>query len=402
MRCAVSALAVLVMFAVPLAVFAAAPEAKPAAGEQPVVIRTLPGIVVDTKAREVRLEGLVCRQRGALELLVCSQGTREHESVVVIKAKPSHVTFALALLGLQPGKPGFATEGGAFSPPAGDVVDITCRFSIPRGEGAVKKAETSEVPAWKLLRLAGSQTGLDRSLEWVYVGLPDEESLNAADREGTVVCLSNFVEAVMDVPFESTSVNADLIYEANPDVVPPVQTPVELVIRPAGRRIEPRKVEIEVVLKKGRKPLLDGKPIEVAALKDAAMAMPADIRTAVLRADADETFGRVMEVNDILRDALMQVRLIVMRPAAEKPAPAKPAAPPLAITLTADDRVRIRSETMSLEDFRAKAGELLKGAERAVLATEDKASMKTAAEVMSIARDHNVVVTVSRGETPKQ
>jgi hypothetical protein len=69
------------------------------------VIKTLPGLVVDTKAREVRLEAEVCLQQGSLELLACSPGTREHESILVVKAKPSHIVFALALVGLPPGSP---------------------------------------------------------------------------------------------------------------------------------------------------------------------------------------------------------------------------------------------------------------------------------------------------------
>lgn len=357
-----------------------------------VVIKTLPGIVVDTKAREVRLEGKVCLQRGALELFVCSEGTREHESVVVVKAKPSHLTFALTLLDLRPGKPGFATDGGAFSPPAGDVVDIVARFKNKDGQAV-------ELPAWKLLRLSGAREGLDRPIEWVFVGRREADALVAADREGTVVCLSNFVEAVIDVPFESTSVNTNLVYEANPDTVPPVGTPVELIIRPTGQRIEPKKVEIEIVLKKGESPLLDGQPTDIEALKTALNAMPAVIRTAVLRADPDERFGRVMQVHDILRDALMKVHLVVRRPQ-EQPKPEKQT-PPLGIIITAQDQVQVGAERLSVEAFRAKAADLLKGVERVNLAADPKASMKTVAEVLAIARDQGAAVALTRTDPPK-
>jgi hypothetical protein len=254
------------------------------------VIKTLPGIVVDTKAKEVRLESEVCLQRGGLELLACSPGTREHESILVVKARPSHIVFALALVGLSPGQPGYMTEAGSFSPPGGTVVDITARFTVSRPDG---KTEIVEVPAWKLLKPARSESGLERPIQWVYVGRPSEAALRAADQEGSVICLSNFTEAVLDVPFESTSVNADLLYEANPAVVPPPKTPVELILRPTAERIAPRKVECEVVLRKGRPPMLDGKAMDMAALKDALNGMPADVRTAVLRADADESVGPV-------------------------------------------------------------------------------------------------------------
>ncbi|MCX5649176.1 MAG: YdjY domain-containing protein [Planctomycetota bacterium] len=309
--------------------------------EKPVVLKTLPGITVDTAKSEVRLEGKVCLQEGALELVVCSEGTREHESIVVVKARPSHVTFALALLGLEPGQPAHWTEARAFSPPAGETLDITARFFTVSdeekarvdkliAEGAkpekiqVRKTLLKEVPAYKLLRLSGSAAEVTRPIEWVYVGRPEKNMLVAADREGTVVCLSNFVEAVIDVPFESTAVNADLLYEANPNVVPPVGTPVELVIRPTGHRIEPKKVEIAVVVRKGETPTLDGRPVTLKELKDAVNAMPASVRAAALKADPQETFGRVMQVKEVLEDALMQVELIVLEPAATgQPPPAK-------------------------------------------------------------------------------
>jgi biopolymer transport protein ExbD len=316
-------------------------EKTPPPPEKPVVLKTLPGIVVDTEKGEVRLEGKVCLQEGALELVVCSEGTREHESIVVVKARPSHVTFALALLGLEPGQPAHWTEAGAFSPPAGETLDITAQFFTVSdeekaridkliAEGAkpedirIRKTLLKEVPAWKLLRLSGSEAEVTRPIEWVCVGRPEKNMLVAADREGTVVCLSNFVEAVIDVPFESTAVNTDLLYEANPDVVPPVETPVELVLRPTGRRIEKKKVQIEVVVRKGQPPTLDGQPMTLEQLQEAANSMPASVQAACLKADPDETFGRVMQVKEALENALMRVELIVLPPAAAGQPPRKP------------------------------------------------------------------------------
>ena len=345
--------------------------------------------MVDTKAREVRLEGEVCLRQGSLELLACSPGTREHESIVVLKAKPSHVVFALALLGLAPGQPCYMTEGGSFSPPGGTVVDVTARFTATRPGG---KTETVEVPAWKLLKPAGSESALERPVQWVYVGRPSEAALRAADQEGTVVCLSNFTEAVLDVPFESTNINAELLYEANPAVVPPVKTPIELILRPTPERVLPRKVECEVVLRKGQPPLLDGKAMDMAALKDAVNAMPADVRTAVLRADADETVGRFLQVYDTLREALMKVYPVVLSPKATGPAAA-----PLTVTVTADGKVRVGGETLTVDEFRLKAGALLKGAEKIAVAAEKSAPEKTVAEVLGIAREQGASVSITRG-----
>jgi biopolymer transport protein ExbD len=60
--------------------------------------------------------------------------------------------------------------------------------------------------------------------------------------------------------------------------------------------------------------MLDGRPVTLEELRDAVNAMPASIRAAALKADPQETFGRVMQVKEVLEDALMQVRLLVLAP----------------------------------------------------------------------------------------
>ena len=368
-------------------VLLAAPALAAEAPAGDVVVKTLPSIEVDTKAREVRLKSEVVLRTGALELFVCSEGTREHESVLAVRARPSHVTFALSLLGLDPGKPGFTTEAGAFSPPAGRVLDITCRYTGPDG-----KQHT--VPAHAFLRLSGSETALDRRLDWVYVGRPEADATRAADREGTVVCLSNFPEAVIDVPFESTADNAALVYEANPDAVPKVGTPVEIVIRPTRRRIEPKQVQAEVVLVKGQPPRLDGKEMDFETLSATVSRLPARIRTTVLRVDPDERFGRVMKVHEILRGALMRVHMTVYEPKAETTGPDTP--PALRVVLDAQGRVTVAGKTMSAEAFRKQVADLVGKAARIDVRADAGASYSTVAEVMAAARDAGASVTLSR------
>ncbi len=383
------------MVAIGLTILAAA---GPLAAAEPegTVFKKLPGIVVDTKGREVRLEGTVCRQDGALELLVCSEGTREHESVIVVKARPSHVTFALALLGLEPGQPGYTTEGGGFSPPAGQVLDILARFRVKEETDEGEETVVREVPAHKLLALGNSSAGA-RPIDWVYVGRPSRRALAAADHEGTVVCLSNFVEAVIDVPFESTDVDANLLYEANRETIPPEGTPAEVVIRPRQRRIRPKKVEIEVLLEKGKPARLDGKEMTLGELEEAVRTAPAEIRTAVLRADADEAFGRVMKVSGILRDALMRVTMKV-RGEEKAPTPG-PVPPPVDVLIRADDTVTFQGKRWAIEEFRNEAAKVFEGVERIQLRPAKDTSWKTVALVLEAARDAGVVATVSR-ESP--
>ncbi len=199
---------------------------------------------------------------------------------------------------------------GIYRPPAGELLDITARFTLPDGK-------VTEMPAWKLLRQTGSESPLDRPINWVYVGVPAPAAPGAADAEGTIICLSNFLAAVIDVPFESTSANADLEYEIDPKAVPPVGTAAELIIRPTGKRTEPKQMVTEVVVRKGQPILLDGQPVDLEKFRQTVTRMPADIRLALLRVDAAETFGRALELYNILTDdALMTVQMSVLEPGA--------------------------------------------------------------------------------------
>jgi biopolymer transport protein ExbD len=274
-------------------------------------------------------------------------------------------------------------------------VDIAVRFTIETPPGGAKKTHVREVPAWKLLRLSGAQAGLVRPVEWVYCGQQNRAALEAADAEGTLVCLANFATAILDVPFESTDVNKDLLYEANAEVIPPRGTAAEVVLRPTGRRVEPRKVEIEVVLKKDQPPALDGRSLGLEAFREAVHATPAEVRTAVLRADPEERFGRVMEVYNVLRDALMRVTLVVL-----KEAPPAAAGPPPRVAVLANDCVRVGNLVLSLFDLRRKGADLLKGADQVVLVPEKGASWKTVAEAMTVLREAGITATVGPEGAP--
>jgi len=63
------------------------------------------GIQINWTRKQVEVEATVVLREGPLELLACSPNTREHESILVIEARPLHIFKAMGLIGLQPGKP---------------------------------------------------------------------------------------------------------------------------------------------------------------------------------------------------------------------------------------------------------------------------------------------------------
>ena len=201
--------------------------------------------------------------------------------------------------------------------------------------------------------------------------------------------------AVIDVPFESTSANADLEYEIDPKAVPPVGTAAELIIRPTGKRTEPKRMVTEVVVRKGQPILLDGQPVDLEKFRQTVTRMPADIRLALLRVDAAETFGRALELYTILTDdALMTVQMSVLEPGAAT----GPAAAPLAVTVTADGKIQVGTDKWSLEDFREKAPHFFKGAGNVDVTANPKAPAATVTEVMNAAAPGRRTVTLVPAE----
>ena len=55
--------------------------------------------------RSIDVNATVCLHQGLLELVACARDSKEHESIVVLGARPIHIHTALLLLGAKPGTP---------------------------------------------------------------------------------------------------------------------------------------------------------------------------------------------------------------------------------------------------------------------------------------------------------
>jgi hypothetical protein len=53
-----------------------------------------------------------------------------------------------------------------------------------------------------------------------------------ADSSGELICVSNFPTATLDVPIESSDSDAALMFEAFTEHIPPLGTPVTMVLTP--------------------------------------------------------------------------------------------------------------------------------------------------------------------------
>jgi hypothetical protein len=208
------------------------------APDKPRVLEPFSGVTVRPDARAVELEAWACLEAGWLEQIACAPGSREHEALVVIKARPSDVHAALLLAGFEHGAPGsWSYEDGAltFTPPTGDRLDVRARYE--------RDGRTVEEPirAW-MVDAEGRPSFPDTP--WVFAGSAFADNPDwmgpgehyVADQTGSIIGLVTFGDEVVgfeEVFADQQSVQP-LAWQVRIDHVPPPGTPVTVILRPAA------------------------------------------------------------------------------------------------------------------------------------------------------------------------
>jgi hypothetical protein len=195
-------------------------------GEQKNVI-----LEIDGDKRRVLIKGYVCLREGQLEQFLTRKGTKEHEAVVAADLDARDIHLALTLASAEPGSPvKFRPE---YQPATGSVINIFVEY-----EQQGKKVRR---PAQEWVR--SIKTKKDLGIAWVFAGSiliqdpqdPKRKPFYAAN-DGDVICVSNFETALLDLPIVSTAENVDLFFEAHTERIPPVQTPVLVILEPAAQK----------------------------------------------------------------------------------------------------------------------------------------------------------------------
>ncbi len=214
----------------------------------------LPGIVVDFEKQCVDVASTVCLEEGFLELIACTKGSKEHESIVAIEARPMHVHTALLLLGAEPGNPAMRKPVGEGAtrwidiPPRGDSVDIylvfkdqdgklvehaisdfvaraDARLDEPGGDALGEDEEDDEGPEAQFphtFLFAGSYLRQN--------GPGPREYLS--DLSGNVISISTFGDELLCLPGVHGQANDSLIWRVNAAKLPQVGSKVTLRLRP--------------------------------------------------------------------------------------------------------------------------------------------------------------------------
>lgn len=217
------------------------PPAPPAA--TPLALQEVfPGVRLSLGV--VLVEGTIAADTSAfankvayLEVIACRPDSREHESLVVTPALPSHLHAALLLAGASSGKPGsWRVDGNDLvaEPPSGDRVLVSLRWKSLNGEH-VEHSVADLVRNTRGVSLGSTPDG------FVFAGSGFLKQLGgeryAADLSGTLVGLCTFG----DEPVAWSRVispEAEIQepqWTADGSKLPPPGTPVTIVLRLAPK-----------------------------------------------------------------------------------------------------------------------------------------------------------------------
>lgn len=179
---------------------------------------------VDVERQRVIVGGKVCLNRGMLEMFACPRGTKEHESIVSLNAKAYEIHAALLAVGAKPGRP--VRYQPEYQAAEGEVIKVDVQWRDAEGK-------PHSVPAQQWIRQVKS--GEPMAQDWVFAGSGFWKD-TATGKEhylaegGEVICVSNFGTALLDLPIQSSQDNADLMFEAFTDHIPPLETPVRVIL----------------------------------------------------------------------------------------------------------------------------------------------------------------------------
>lgn len=224
---------VLLLWAAVLPIGCASAQSKEAtAGER--TPAPWPHIRLDREAGVVELDARVVidKDNEWLELIVCTVGGREYESVLATEARPSHLHLALLTLGLEPGRPLSWQRNDqdelVMIEPAGPPVEVTLVYEA---DGQRREVDPS---AW----IRNAQTGEPMPADqWLFTGSAfvdyEGKKVYMADLNGTILSLVNFGDDLIARNTQLTNQTDGGEWVANHDAIPAKDTAVIVRIKPA-------------------------------------------------------------------------------------------------------------------------------------------------------------------------
>lgn len=191
------------------------PDRKPEPPARPLPFGS---VMIDAGRREMIMTGFVNQVEGALELLACGPGGKTHESALLLFVEPNDMQAGLLLLGLRHGPP---MPGVGMGPPLGDKVSLTVVWEID----GVEQCAAAETFLYDIKKSRAAKHGA-----WIFNGSVTENGrLKAMEEESLITSYWD--------PWSIINLSADIGADddrisVNPSTIPPLHTPVRLVVRP--------------------------------------------------------------------------------------------------------------------------------------------------------------------------
>lgn len=210
-----------------------------------------PGVRADGAAHLVEFDAEVIAELRVpdaklyLEVLACPRDSKEHESLLITRVRPSHVHAALLAAGFQPGSPvTWRTEGGrtVAAPARGDALSVRFVWTDP-GTGEERSASPLDwVVHDKTGRRASSLGSGFVFAGSVMVRRPDGTERYDADAAGTLLGLASFGSETIAWAhaFSPESTAEQPVWIADRSAVPPLGTKV--IVRVTRPEEEPSRV----------------------------------------------------------------------------------------------------------------------------------------------------------------
>ncbi|MEM1097448.1 MAG: YdjY domain-containing protein [Planctomycetota bacterium] len=196
----------------------------------------IPGISLHREAGFLDLDATVIGHGCEwLELVACTPGSREHEALVTIDAKPSDLHLALLLLGMDPGTPQTGVrgdEGWTIVPPTGPKVDLQFVLTTEEGQGE----RLVPVESWVFDRAADAPLVDHPDGGWIFTGSrfvrdsrdPQSPEVYLADVNGTAVSLVHFGDETIGRDTAVTESDDGQNLTPHAEVMPPNGTRIRL------------------------------------------------------------------------------------------------------------------------------------------------------------------------------
>ena len=205
-------------------------EAATSQPAPPMPPERLPHLQVDRAGQFVDLDAKVVMREGEwIELLACMPGSREHESILTVAARPSHIHLALLMLGGEPGAPMMWKRDGdeiKVRPPFGPPVAVSIvtgkdgRMVETKANRWIVNQKTKRVLADNVWLFTGAGF-----IEW------EGRQVYRGDVGGSIISLVNFGDEVLARPTRRTSHDDEAMWGAHTELIPPVGTEVKIRLR---------------------------------------------------------------------------------------------------------------------------------------------------------------------------